>query len=157
MRAHLERWLPAERAASISDDSIRANFCFDASREVRLVSAPDDSVFVFPENTQTSASISASSATVVDSSANVCPVSSSPLSQIQPSTVQECPGSLTETTSISMPLANLTSTATTIATPVDDNTTIVGRKRLGQFLLLFGFTNAELSVFLNTLLELITS
>ncbi|KAH9285446.1 hypothetical protein ECG_01735 [Echinococcus granulosus] len=54
VRAHLERWLSAERAAAISDECINTSFCFDANREVRLVSAPDDSVFVFPEEVETS-------------------------------------------------------------------------------------------------------
>ncbi|KAL5970179.1 hypothetical protein TSMEX_002086 [Taenia solium] len=52
VRAHLERWLSAERAAAISDECINTSFCFDANREVRLVSAPDDSIFVFPEEVE---------------------------------------------------------------------------------------------------------
>ncbi|VDM17651.1 unnamed protein product [Hydatigera taeniaeformis] len=54
VRAHLERWLSAEQAALISDECINTSFCFDANREVRLVSAPDDSIFVFPEEVETS-------------------------------------------------------------------------------------------------------
>ncbi|KAL5112504.1 hypothetical protein TcWFU_007385 [Taenia crassiceps] len=54
VRAHLERWLSVERAAAISDECINTSFCFDANREVRLVSAPDDSVFVFPEEVEPS-------------------------------------------------------------------------------------------------------
>ncbi|VDD79913.1 unnamed protein product [Mesocestoides corti] len=54
VRAHLQRWLPPERASAISDECVNASFCFDANREARLVSAPDDSIFVFPEEGETS-------------------------------------------------------------------------------------------------------
>ncbi|VDL59340.1 unnamed protein product [Hymenolepis diminuta] len=57
VRTHLESFLPADKASAISDDSINASFCFDATKESRCISAPDDSIFVFPEGEPTKATI----------------------------------------------------------------------------------------------------
>ncbi|VDO04491.1 unnamed protein product [Rodentolepis nana] len=81
VRAHLEHFLPADKASVISDDCINASFCFDATKESRYISAPDDSIFVFSEDE--SATIAVSD---MDTNDNIHAADLSSIAEPQPST-----------------------------------------------------------------------
>lgn len=49
VRSYTRLCLSERDAAAISDECIASSFCFDASRDTRLVPSPNDSIFVFPE------------------------------------------------------------------------------------------------------------
>nr|CUU00272.1 hypothetical transcript [Hymenolepis microstoma] len=117
VRAHLERFLPADKASVISDDCINASFCFDATKESRYISAPDDSVFVFSEDE--SAAIAVGD---IDTADNILAADLSSIAEPAPSTNSIAPSSPIPQRTISSAgdtsATMSTATNTPISTPV---------------------------------------